>query len=60
MIQLRLKKWGPTYLLPKFEVILDNSLAFTIKVFECGCYRKIMKHKSLTKGPYKTSSYQTY
>ena len=36
-----LKKRGtPTYLLPEFKIILDNSLAFTIKVYQCGCYRK--------------------
>ena len=57
---ITIKKWSPTYLLPEFEIILDSSLAFTIKVYECGCYRKIMKHKNLTKGPYKTSLYQTY
>ena len=57
---ITIKKWSPTYLLPEFEIILDSSLAFTIKVYECGCYRKIMKHKNLTKGPCKTSLYQTY
>ena len=46
---ITIKKWSPTYLLPEFEIILDSSLAFTIKVYECGCYRKIMKHKNLTK-----------
>ena len=55
-----IKKWSPTYLLPEFEIILDYSLAFTIKVYKCGCYWKIMKHKNLTKGPYKRSLYQTY
>ena len=29
-----IKKQSPTYLLPEFEIILDNSLAFTIKVYE--------------------------
>ena len=29
-----IKKQSPTYLLPKFEIILDNSLAFTIKLYE--------------------------
>ena len=33
-----IKKWSPTYLLPEFEIILDHSLAFTIKVYKCGCY----------------------
>ena len=45
---IKIKKWSPTYLLPEFEIILD-SLAFAIKVYECGCYQKIMKHKNLTK-----------
>ena len=45
---ITIKKWSPTYLLPEFEIILD-SLAFTIKICECGCYRKIMKYKNLTK-----------
>ena len=44
---ITIKKWSPTYLLPEFEIILDG-LAFAIKVYECGCYGKIMKHKSLT------------
>ena len=54
-----IKKQSPTYLLPEIEIILDNSLAFTIKLYECGCYWKIMKHKNLTKCPYKTSLHQT-
>ena len=29
-----IKKQSPTYLLPEFEIILDNSLAFTIKVYK--------------------------
>ena len=29
-----IKKQSPTYLLPEFEIILDNSLAFTIKLYE--------------------------
>ena len=29
-----IKKQSPTYMLPEFEIILDNSLAFTIKVYE--------------------------
>ena len=43
-----IEKWSPTSLLPEFEIILD-SLAFAIKVYECGCYQKIIKHKNLTK-----------
>ena len=39
-----IKKCSPTYLLPEFEI-----MAFTTKVYECGCYRRIMKHKNLTK-----------
>ena len=31
---ITIKKQVPTYLLPEFEVILDNSLVFTIKVYE--------------------------
>ena len=46
MIQLRLK--SPTYLLPGFKIILEG-LAFTIKKYECSCYRKIVKYKNLTK-----------
>ena len=57
---ITIKKWSPTYLLPEFEIILDSSLAFTIKVYECGCYQKIMKHKNLTKCPYKITLCQTY
>ena len=45
---ITIKKWSPTYLLPESEIILD-SLAFTIKVYKCGCYWTIMKHKYLTK-----------
>ena len=45
---ITIKNWSPTYLLPEFEIILD-SLAFTTKVYECGCYRKIIKYKNLTK-----------
>ena len=48
---ITIKKWCRTYLLPEFEIILD-SLAFAIKVYECGCYQKIMKHKNLTKHHY--------
>ena len=33
---ITIKKWSPTYLLPEFEIILD-SLAFTIKIYECVC-----------------------
>ena len=29
-----IKKRSPTYLLPEFEIIADNRLAFTIKVYE--------------------------
>ena len=29
-----IKKQSPTYLLHEFEIILDNSLAFTIKLYE--------------------------
>ena len=31
---IMIKKWRPTYLLPEFEIILDNSLAFTIRVYK--------------------------
>ena len=31
---ITINKQGPTYLLPEFEIILDNGLAFTIKVYE--------------------------
>ena len=31
---ITIKNQSPTYLLPEFEIILDNSLAFTIKVYE--------------------------
>ena len=27
-----IKKWSPTYLSPEFEIVLDNSLTFMIKV----------------------------
>ena len=43
-----IKNWSPTYLLPEFEILLD-SLAFAVKVYECGCYRKVIKCKNLTK-----------
>ena len=43
-----IKNWSPTSLLPEFEIILD-SLAFAIKLYKCGCYRKIIKYKNLTK-----------
>ena len=33
---ITIKKWSSTYLLPEFEIILD-SVAFTIKVYECVC-----------------------
>ena len=45
---ITIKKWSPTYLLPKFKIILDSP-AFTIKVYECFCYGKIIKYKNLTK-----------
>ena len=51
---ISIKKWNPTYLLPDSEIIV-GSLAFTIKVSKCACYRKIMKHKNLTKH-YKASN----
>ena len=33
-----IKKWSATCLLPGFETILDNSLAFTIKEYKCSYY----------------------
>ena len=32
---ITIKKWSPTYPLPEFKIILDKSLAFTIKVHKC-------------------------
>ena len=29
-----INNWSPTYLLPNFEIIIDNNLAYTIKVYE--------------------------
>ena len=31
---ITIKKQTPTYLLPEFEIILGNGLAFTVKVYE--------------------------
>ena len=31
---VKIKRQSPPYLLPEFEIILDNSLTFTIKVYE--------------------------
>ena len=29
-----IKKWSATYLSPEFEIVLDNSLTFIIKVYK--------------------------
>ena len=52
------KKQTPTYLLPEFEIILGNSLAFTIRMAVIGSL--CMEHKNLTNVLYKTSLYQIY